>query len=492
MKKVVTASEMARVEKKSIEAGASSEQYMLDASKGIANLIDAYIDTNNLAREVLLVVGKGNNGGDAFTAGEFLLELGYLVKAYPLFPKEQCSELCSKHWAGFTESGGEILEELTSWGSVVIDGLLGTGFEGLVEGKIAEVIRQVNTFEQKRIAIDIPSGVNGNTGEVKGEAIRADLTIYLGLPKWGCFNQQGFEYIGELQGADFGLESNEFDYSALYPLTKEVAKLLPIVKRTRHKYEAGYVVSLAGSPGMAGAAILSSLAALRTGAGIVRLFHPEGMEGELTQAPLELIKSHYAFGDTREIEAEMRRASALVIGPGIGRSEIVKNMIFQVLEKRAQPVIIDADGLFHLQGADLTFLGGQAILTPHRGEMSKLVDGAENLLEATCDFAKRQNVTVVLKGAPTWIVQPNEKPIVMVRGCPGMATAGSGDVLSGIIGALLAQGLSANNAALLGTYLHGISGEIAVGEKTNYGLIASDMIEKIPCAIKSLQGLNRL
>ncbi len=473
MIKVITAKQMQQIEAKSIEEGANGGQYMLAAAAGIAEFVEC---------DALLIVGKGNNGGDAFAVGEILLERGFSVRAFVVAEREECSELCQEHWLSFEVMGGEVTRELAPFGKVILDGLLGTGFQGEVSGELGSVIERVNSFDQMRISIDIPSGVNGSSGEVLGPAIDADLTIYLGLPKVGFFQNGGFGKVGKLQGVDFGLAQKyieQLEPVALLPERGEVRNLLPEVVRERHKYEAGYVVAVAGSPGMAGAAMLSSHAALRSGAGIVRLFHPEGMEKELVEAPFELVKAPYV--DVAQIFDEMKRAKSVLIGPGLGRSEEKAAIVKSVIENLSQPALIDADALYHLGEIDLKSISSDLVLTPHAGEFHQMAGGI-----LPQKYVNENGVVLVLKGAPTWIYTPDAPPVISIHGDPGMATAGSGDVLSGVIAALLAQGLSGRDAAILGTHLHGVAGEIAADDKTSMGLIASDLIEELPNAIAAL------
>lgn len=477
--KVVRADEMARIEKVSMEAGASDEAYMLKAGRGIADRVEAFIKERGLEKVVTLLVGKGNNGGDAYVAGTFLLNRGFHVEAYHVVEMGEASPLCQKHGKEF---GGKRQENLELKG-VILDGLLGTGFQGVIEGKIKEVIEKVNGSGAAVLAIDIPSGVNGNTGEA-AIAIEADETLYLGLAKRGFFVGKGYNYIGTLCPIDFGMERKyyeEADGEAYLVNEAALPKLLPPLKRDRHKYQAGYVIAIAGSPGMPGAAMLSCLAALRTGAGIVRLFHPEGMEKELAPSAYELIRNPYKWGDDSAILEEGKRAKGCLIGPGVGKGEEMHTFLQKLVSKLDVSMVIDADALYHIK----VFPKG-AILTPHHKEMLHLLGKDALEYDACQTFADQSEVTVVLKGAPTWIFHPNTLPLIVPKGDPGMATAGTGDVLTGMIAALLAQGVQGRNAATLGVYLHGEAGEIAAMEKTSYDMIASDLIEALPAVFHQL------
>lgn len=475
--KVVRAEEMARIEKLSIAAGASDEGYMLKAGEAIARRIETLIKEEGWGKIVTLLVGKGNNGGDAFVAGTFLLNHGYEVKAFHLVDMKDASPLCQKRGIAFLKAGGQIGKELQLKG-VIIDGLLGTGFRGNLEGKIIEVIEKVNRSKLPIVSIDIPSGLNGNTGEINPIAIKATETIFLGMPKLGFFLGKGFNYVGRLSGVDFGMEITyvrEAKGNAYLVNDKGIKELLPPLERTRHKYQAGYVIAIAGSPGMPGAAMLSALAVLRTGAGIVRLFHPAGMEEELAPSAYEVIRTPYSYKDESEILKEAERAKACLVGPGIGKSAEMGAFLRSVVSKIRVPMVIDADAFYHLK----SFPKG-AILTPHHGEMLHLL-GTDRLDHVSCQkFAEEHEVTIVLKGAPTWIFHPDKVPLIVTRGDPGMATAGTGDVLTGMIAALLAQEVHGREGATLGVYLHGVSGEIAAKKMTSYDMIASDLIAALP------------
>ena len=476
---VITSAEMSRVEKLSIEKGADDCGYMERAGEGIA----AFIESLEWDGEVTLLVGKGNNGGDAFVVGRLLCEKGVKVQAIAPFSAEETSPLSQKNRTLFVESGGNIVEEGEIRG-LIVDGLLGTGFQGETSGKIKELIDAANESELPIVAIDIPSGLDGTTGEVKGSVIRADYTVYLGQPKIGFFIGKGFSQIGRLRRVDFGLEQKYVEQmkgEGYLIDEREVASYMPEVSRVRHKYESGYVVALAGSPGMAGAAQLSCSAAMRCGAGIVRLFHPPEMEEELLCSQKELIRSHYTSDDHTLLQKEMKRARALLIGPGLGAGN--HPIVGEMLETGI-PTVLDADGL-----SSFTKAHGDVVMTPHVGEMCKLLGLQKtpaDLHERCQAYVEEHGVTLVLKGAPTFIYTKGDLPTISVHGDPGMATAGSGDVLTGIIAALLAAGLPGKKAAILGVHLHGCAGELCSDRLTSYSVIASDLIETLPEVIATL------
>ncbi len=499
--KVVTAKEMARIETLSLQEQAidgscvfSGESYMLRAGQGIADRVIAFIKKRRLKKEVTLLVGKGNNGGDAFAAGTLLFEQGYKIDAYHLFPNRESSELCQKQRKNFEQAGGFVVSpskpsDIICKG-VVLDGILGTGFEGHLSSYLLQMITHIHQSKNPILSIDIPSGLNGNTGEAHQLAIRATETLFLGLPKAGFFLGDGQNHIGALFRIDFGMDAHyvQKGVSIGHMLNEKAAvSLLPDLVRDRHKYQAGYVLAVGGSPGMAGAPILSALSALRIGAGIIRLFYPQGMEGELVNAPLEIIKVPYQSVDPSPIVSEMHRAKAMLIGPGIGKGKEQGIFLRSLIEKVTVPTVIDAEGLFHLKELFATFTF-PCILTPHRREMLDLLGKKrfDDMVAECQKFARENNLTLIVKGAPTFIFHKNHSPLIVSRGDPGMATAGAGDVLTGIIAGLLSQNLSPKGAAALGVYMHGRGGEWVAKRNTSYTLIASDLIAALPKVFKKL------
>lgn len=499
--KVVTAAEMATLEKRAYKNGCSEEEFMEEAGKAIALAIEQFVFENNRSRDVAVLCGKGNNGGDGFVAARFLQQMNFSVHVIHLYPIKDCSELCQKNYQCYIDEGGSVFHYKNSedlvlpQDGVILDGIFGTGFHGAINEPIASFIKMINSSGIPIIAIDIPSGVNGNTGQVEGEAIQAHTTVYLEMPKSGFFLENGWNYVGKLKHAEFGLPSEYIDKAKASFIMSEretLQSLLPPVIRNRHKYQVGLVVGLAGSPGMPGAAMLSSLATFRGGAGIVRLLHPDGMQAELSPSPYELIRIPFNEGDKEKVLTELNKAAATFIGPGIGRDPATRKLLKQILPHIEKPCVVDGDGLTLAAEENIPF-PQTAILTPHHGEMQKLLKMAdnpsltENFLQKCSDFAQKNSVTLILKGAPSFIFHPGKITQVNPTGDPGMATAGSGDALTGLLAALLAQGLEPHSAAILGVYLHGLAGEIAVEARgTHYGLMASDIINHFEVAFHSL------
>ncbi|NGX60776.1 MAG: Bifunctional NAD(P)H-hydrate repair enzyme Nnr [Chlamydiae bacterium] len=495
--KIVRAKEMGRIEHLAYEQGASEEQFMLNAGGKITEAIQQFVGRFHLKPRIVLLCGRGNNAGDAYVAGKLLQEGGFTVRAFALSPQEESSPLCQLQSRRFCDGGGEIVyvsapnQISFDDSTLLIDGILGTGFHGKIEGLFREMILSANQSGLPIVSIDIPSGINGNTGEIGGVAIKAKQTLFLGLPKVGCFLGDAWNYVGEIALLDFGLGAEYIDEAEEEGrLINEslIRSLFPPVVRTRHKYEAGYVVGVGGSPGMPGAPVMTCFAALRSGAGIVRLFHPEGMEGEFASAPCEVIRQGYHPGRVAPILEGMERASATFIGPGLGTSSAAEKTLQRLLPELNKPCVLDAEALTLLAKHEIP-LPKKAILTPHQGEMHRLLHAEtklsiSELVEKTHRYAEEKRVTVVLKGAPTFIFHPGTSPHVCARGNPGMATAGSGDVLTGILSAFLAQTQDPFQAAILGVYIHALAGEIAAEETTAYCMVATDITAALPQAFK--------
>ncbi len=486
--KIVACEEMERLEKLAILADLSIEELMNRAAEALASIIEDWFKISHAPPNVTLLVGKGNKGGDALSTGALLLKRGFNVTAFLVYPQSMLSSLCLARLRQFEQVGGIIhhfhLGKRCS-DPFIIDGIAGTGFHGTPDEPMKAAIEWANTQEAALLAIDLPSGLDGTTGVVESVAIQATLTCCLGLPKIGCFIGQGWDHAGELLIEDIGIPHDIISQGAATALLlkKESLQLPPLV-RTRHKYEAGYVIGLSGSPEMPGAAALSSLAALRTGAGIVRLF-------TLPETP----RTHFApeviceTADLSRLEEEIDRADSLFIGPGLGRSSKAQTLFQKLLPLLTKPTVIDGDGLYHLALLSSFSLPSDSILTPHHREMSRLL-GAPPTLESCQRWVEKHQTLVVLKGAPTILFHPARRPLIITTGDPGMATAGAGDVLTGMIAALLAQKTPGDEAAALGVYLHGRAGELAADSLTSYGLIASDLISHLPAVFRGMISKN--
>lgn len=500
--KIVTSKQMAAIEQNAYAEGLEEETFMEQAGEEIAYVAADYIELHELPSDILLLCGKGNNGGDNYVAGRHLMAMDYEVTALQSVPIEQTSSLCRKNYERFIEEGGKVWDGSTpveklffASTGLIIDGLFGTGFHGTVEEPFASIIDLANRSQRPIISIDIPSGLNGESGSVEGEVIIATETTFLGLPKKGFFLRDGWDCVGKLRYVDFGLPAHciEGAESNMALLTYDLLRpLLPKLRRSRHKYQAGYVIALAGSYGMAGAALLATRAALHSGAGIVRLFHPEGMEGLLAGACPELIRTSFSHDRLQPLLHELERASSLLLGPGLGATPETKKLLHELLPQVEVATVIDADALT-LFAEEPFPLPRHTVLTPHRGELKRLlqldrIDELNDELLLRCQqYAEEKGITLLLKGGPTFLFHPGRPISVCPLGDPGMATAGSGDVLTGMIAALLAQGMPLPQAAMMGAFLHGLAGEHAAITYTSYCMTASDLIDFLPEAFLFLE-----
>lgn len=494
--KVVTAQEMKDIENRAFEKGYSELEFMQQAGSSVAEQVEKFIQERKLPKEILLFAGRGNNAGDGFAAGAILVAKGYSVIAYSIYPIEQFSALCRNMYENFCAQGGKIefshekIQERMSHAGLILDALVGTGMKRKADNELASAIEIANHSKLPILAIDIPSGLNGTTGEVGSIAIHATKTIYLELAKIGFFLRNGWDHVGEIVRGRFGLPEGQIKASACLPNLSSLQ--LPFIQRTWHKYQKGYVVAIAGSEEMPGAAILASYAALRSGAGIVRLFSPDRI-----LVPYEVIHQTLDDKNFGVLDQEIARAKAVLIGPGLGR-ERRTDKIVQHLLKFNKPLVIDADALFSLAKYPSWKLPPSCILTPHKQEMKRLLESGTtqevDWLSSCQNYVDEKQVTLVLKGAPTFIFTSSHLPLIITQGEPALATAGSGDVLTGVIAALLCHRLPSRYAAALGCFIHAIAGKESAKELTSYSVIASDLLDYLPKAFSSMKkaGLQEL
>lgn len=461
------------------------ETFMDHASKEMETLLVNSWSLDKEKKEVFLLIGKGNNGGDAFTMGSLLLQRGIKVKAYKLFA--EVSPLSAKKESIFKKNGGEVAilksanSLVISENSVVIDGILGTGFSSIVTGIIKEVIEKVNALDVDVFSIDIASGLDGKTGKASPISITADITCSLGEKKVGHFFHDGAVSTKNLVNKSFGLSMSCIHHD-FYTITMD--DLLATMKKDEpdsrsHKYEVGGVITVAGSKDMIGAANLSSIASLKSGCGLVKNFTVGDLEPCIYD---EVMRSK---ADITKIKEELQRYRALLLGPGMGRSEEAKKIAEEVLSLDFTNMVIDGDGLFFAKHPPKG-----AVLTPHLGELSELLGQKVCVFEdrdQIQQYCNRKGVYIVVKGVPTVIFSPCRKKIVLQVGNLGMAKAGSGDVLSGLIASLLAQGYSKENAMVYGAIIHGKAGDFAEEELGRRSMVASDIIENFSSVFSLLQ-----
>jgi NAD(P)H-hydrate epimerase len=386
---------------------------------------------------------------------------------------------------------------------ILVDGIFGTGLDAEVRGYYREVIDHLNTLQKPIVAIDIPSGLDADTGKPLGTAIRASLTITFGLPKIGHLVPPGLDYVGEVKVIDIGIpkklvEEEKIPISLLEK--EEIQRWLSISRHPdTHKGDYGHLLVIAGSVGKTGAAAMACQAALRMGAGLVTLAIPKSlnpiMEMKLTEVMTEpLPETPKQTLSSRAFSAIVRLCEgkrAVVIGPGLGTFKETQSLVLKLIKTLDLPIILDADGLTALatQPKTLPITNRSLILTPHPGEMAKLIRSTvkevlEDRIGLSRNFSQSQHVHLILKGHPTLITTPKGEVFISPTGNPGMASGGTGDVLTGMIGGLVCQGFDILLSLQIAVYLHGMAGDEGAQEMGEKSLIATDIIEKIPALLK--------
>lgn len=457
--------------------------------------------------KVTVVAGTGNNGGDAFAVTRHLLSMGYAVSVFSMTEVENLTGDAGINARILRNMGMDIpvirdaeslerLKKSCRESHLVIDGLLGTGLNRDVDGILSEVMDVINDNASLILSVDIASGVDGLTGKIRGKCIKADATVTFFLPKIGMLLYPGAGYIGELTVADIGIPyalAEDLDMPCLME-KHDIGEMLPVRPAEGHKGTFGKPLVIAGSPGMTGAAYLSTLAAYRTGSGLVRLLVPENCLATLSVMIPEAVT--YGLPQQKEerfslVKKLIDEADAVLIGPGLSRTEEAMQLLETVVENCDKPMVIDADALNLISGNKslLERLRCEAIITPHPAEMSRLtgitISGIQDdRIGIAKSFADEFGLTVVLKGAGTVIASNDGRTAINPTGNHGMATAGAGDVLAGVIVSLLGQGLPPYEAAVAGTYIHGLAGDMAAAEMGAAGVMASDIANNISKAIE--------
>lgn len=496
--KIVPATQLRKLEEQAFLEGASESAYMEEAGYQVFLSIKKHFSKEiSTFKKVLLLCGKGNNAGDAYVVGGHFLREGIGVVAFSMFPLDVPGELAQKYRQAFIQLGGQEEAKFDAFKllfgnhSILVDGVFGTGIKGELSPSVQKVFREINISKQVVVSIDIPSGLNGDTGEASKDTLKASLTVTLGLAKQGLFLSRAKDYVGDLYLKDFGLP--EKDLQKVEPTfnwmdVEEARKLLPDILPVRHKYQAGLVLSFSGSKGMMGAAQLSSYSALRTGSGIVKLFHLQEDSRELSNPPWELIQNSYEIDELEDTLAMSKQPDCILFGPGIDNNPHKLELLQMLLLQKA-PLVIDAGGISLFKGK----LDKEQVivLTPHLGELKKLLNTdcsvvTKELVALCQSFVDKHQLCLVVKGAVNFIFSPGQVPWVINQGVPGMATAGTGDVLAGCITSFIAQGLEAIEACKLGVLFHAISGRLAQKNETAYAMVASSIIKAFPKAFHAL------
>jgi len=535
--KLVTVSQMQAIEKEADAGGLTFDQMMENAGRGLADIVlDLYAD--DAEPEVVGLVGSGNNGGDTLVALSVLAAAGWKAHAYLV--KRKKDDLVKL----FTEAQGEVLSgesafeklaEAIGTADVLLDGVLGTGIKLPLKKEVAELLSEVNGVLDGLdefplvIAVDCPSGVDCDSGEVAEETIPADLTVTMAAVKQGMLKLPAFEYVGDLQVVDIGLPDDMASFNDLKTEVADedsVSALLPERALDSHKGTFGTALIAAGSINYTGAALLAGEAAYRVGAGLVTMAIPASLHGTLAgrfpEATWVLLPHEMGViaSNAAEVLAKnFERASALLIGPGFGMENSTRDFIENLLEgtakKTAQrigfvhqdtekaeenntkipPLVLDADGLKLLAKISDWHkkIPGPAVLTPHPGEMSVLSglskeEIQENRQEIASKYAKEWGHVVVLKGAFTVIASPDGRVTIIPVATPALARAGTGDVLAGLIVGLRAQGLDAFEAAVAGAWIHAQAGLYAADDLgTTASVLAGDVLDSVSDVISDLE-----
>ncbi len=519
--KVVTAEEMRNIDRVTIEKyGIPGNVLMERAGLAVAEKVRTLFDK----KKVIVLAGGGNNGGDGIAAARNLHNWGWHARVLLMLREDKLSPDCLAQYRMAKHSGVSIefrkgITEKDLHGSLVIDALLGTGINKDVTSFMADVIRFLNAADVRVVAVDIPSGISSDTGQIMGAAVQADHTVTFGLPKIGHILYPGAQYSGQLHVEDIGFPEQLLSADCLGCETIEketVSLLIPERPGYSHKGDYGHVLVIAGSQGKTGAALMTAKACLRTGAGLVTIGVPESLvdiiQSRVTEEMVLPLPdsgkgtfSAKAYDQIRDFLDP--RADVLAIGPGITADENTSELLKRILETVTVPMVLDADAINVIAGKKdlLRKVKAPVILTPHAGEMARLLTtdignslkdkntkelAAEikhNRINLAKTTAKKTGAYFVLKGAPTIVADPEGRVFINTTGNPGMATAGSGDVLTGMISGLLGQGMHPVDACRLAVYLHGMAGDAAAQTRGMHSLIASDIIESIPRAFLSLR-----
>lgn len=494
----VNAAQMKAADQYTIQKlGVPSLELMEHAAQACVQVLeDEKVDLSH----VCVVCGSGNNGGDGFAIARILQNNRYSVETFCVGNPEHYTEETQEQMHRLQECGGKItygMPQEDSY-SVVIDAVFGVGLSRKVEGRYRQVIEQMNRMRGTKFAVDIPSGLSATTGCILGCAFKADYTVTFQLKKIGLELSQGRAIAGRVIVPDIGISTDSIckDQEIVRTAGKDIyRKMLPDRPEDSNKGTYGRLLVIAGSKGMVGAAYLNAHAAYMTGAGLVRIYTFSDNREILQTLLPEAIITTYEEYNKEELLSLLTWADSVCIGSGLGMSRLSEKILKTVIEYVKVPCLIDADGL-NLLAENNNYLNQMAerrfVITPHMKEMSRLTDTPVEELKADRiqilkDFISRYRITCVLKDSRT-LIASEEKGIRMnLTGNSAMAKAGSGDVLAGVISGWMVQGKEAEDAAELGTYIHGLSGDLAKFEKGVYSVMARDLIEYISKALMKLE-----
>jgi hydroxyethylthiazole kinase-like uncharacterized protein yjeF len=514
MMKVATAEQMQELDRKAIETYRIPGIVLMEnAGRGATEAIaKAFPDLKKM--KVAIIAGKGNNGGDGFVVARYLLNAGVHGKVYLLADPKALRGEAETNSQIFQRMKGELIsvpsskdyqkvkKELERF-DLLIDAIFGTGLDAEVRGYYREVIDHLNTLQKPIVAIDIPSGLDANSGKPLGTAIRASLTVTFGLPKIGHLIPSGPEYVGEIKVIDIGYPQKLVEEEKIQAHLLEEEEIRAWLSTPRqpntHKGDYGHLLVIAGSVGKTGAAAMACEAAIRMGAGLVTLAIPKSlnsiMEMKLTEVMTEPLpetpKQTLSLRAFSSLVRLCENKKAVIIGPGVGTFKETQSLVVKLLRALNIPVILDADGLTALtsQSKVLPISNRSLVLTPHPGEMAKLIRSSskevqDDRIGISRSFSQSNHLYLVLKGHRTLIATPKGEVFINPTGNPGMASGGTGDVLTGMIGGLICQGFDILQSLQVSVYLHGLAGDLMARELGEKSLIATDIIQKIPALLQ--------
>lgn len=515
--KILTSAEMRDIDRAAIEdLGIPGIVLMENAGQRIYRALKFRFP--GIADErIVVVAGKGNNGGDGFVVARHLFNAGARPEVLLLAGKADVKGDAAVNLAVAVKSGLPVTEirDAAAWrkarpvlyrATIVIDALLGTGLDKPLEGLFAAVVSDINKTEAYKLAVDIPSGLSSDAFEPIGPSVVADLTVTLAAPKVAHIFPPAADRVGELVIAPIGIPPALFNKTALKLEMVEERAIGPYFARRQrdtHKGNYGHLLIFAGSFGKSGAAALAGRAALRTGAGLVTVATAAGVLPSIARSMAELMTEPLPQTPARTIDASalpralalLKGKNAVLVGPGLSTHPSTAEFVAGLLPKIQAPCVIDADGLNILASRPdvLDGLEAPAVLTPHPGEFARLTgrtieEVLRHRLELAPEFAMKREVIVVLKGYRTLIALPDGRVFVNPTGNPGMATGGTGDVLGGMIGSQIAQKHDLLGSVLSAVYAHGLAGDVAAGELGERSLVAGDIIRYLAPAMKELAG----
>jgi len=521
--RILQGSRITEIDTKAIAGGIDSKLLMKNAGNGVSKKIISDFENKKLKRAArgLVICGSGNNGGDGLVAAGDLLDYGMKVSIFYLSPINKFSPDSLFYFKRLQSNRGSdiyhlnpednkifsFFEEEIKKADFVIDAIFGTGLHGEdVREPLKEVIGLINsakgqTGDLEIYSVDIPSGIDSDTGKVLGTAVRADKTVTFGCKKIGLVNYPGADFAGEIEIIDIGIPENYYDrYEQIFePNFRWVAENIPAKESWTYKHKVGNLLVIAGSIGFTGAASMTCMGALRSGAGMVSLICPRDLnniyEEKLTEVityPVEQTKDISLHPDSLNKILELAdRFDAVAVGPGLSRNPDTIHLVKELLKKIKKPLVLDADGLAVFYGQDNVRKNDKGdmenldlkniVITPHAGEMASIMDvdriNPEDRIKINMEIARKYKLISVLKGARTVISDYKDTTFINPTGNWGLASAGTGDILTGIIGSLLCQGMGLLEGAVCGAYIHGMAADIMVKETSRTSLIATDLLD---------------